>query len=79
MDGVVLFYKIQKTVFEKDAERFNPLLVFQPCVSAHLCPRATVATLVCQGLWLTLIPPFQKGCIICINATRDKPLSINTL
>lgn len=75
----MLFYKILKTVFEKDAARLSPLLVFQPGVFAYLCPRATVTTLVCQGLWFTFIPPFQKGCIICINATRDKPLSINTL
>lgn len=74
-----LFYKIWETVFEKDAERFNTLLVFQLCVFAYLCPQATVTTLVCQGLWFTFILPFQKGCIICINATRDKPLSINTL
>lgn len=75
----MLFSKIQETVFEQDAETFNPLLVFQPGVFAYLCPRVTVTTLVCQGLRFTFIPPFQKGCIICINATRDKPLSINTL
>lgn len=73
------FTKFRKIVFEKVIKRSTHSIYFSYVrLFAYLCPWVTATILICKGLCFTFIPSFQKDCIIHTNATRDKPLSINT-